>query len=423
MRTGDLRRAGTELRRAVDGDPRNVTAVTDAGAAAGAVARSSAAGARCSITRSACCATTSSAASWTSSTLRALVALLDAARAAARGGGRRRSGRRCWRRRAAPRARAPRPIARSAFRAPRSTSALPARRCRRAFASHAARRSPPAAERRELAQQLARHGVARADRLGAATAPRPIFDAVAAELGAGDFNLFVKTPAGAAAPVRCARSRARPPRSSSARRSSPSAPAAVRFAAGAHAAAGGDPPGCAPGGPPEEAGALLVGIIRQFVPEYPPPRRARRAGRRGGGAGRAADAAQAASRRRMPFAIESAGAFDIAALHAAVRDGANAAGLLASADLPAALCGRAGVVRDARPATLTLSPIVAHPEALALLRFAVSDAYDELAEAYGGARAAVAHGPHLAGPPPGAARDRFKAVCPSATPAHRPTIR
>src|SRR4029077_875244 len=28
MRTGDLRRAGTELRRAVDGDPRNVAAVT-----------------------------------------------------------------------------------------------------------------------------------------------------------------------------------------------------------------------------------------------------------------------------------------------------------------------------------------------------------------------------------------------------------
>jgi hypothetical protein len=34
-----------------------------------------------------------------------------------------------------------------------------------------------------------------------------------------------------------------------------------------------------------------------------------------------------------------------------------------------------------RDQPLTLSPIVAHPEALALLRFAVSDAYDELAAA------------------------------------------
>ena len=80
------------------------------------------------------------------------------------------------------------------------------------------------------------------------------------------------------------------------------------------------------------------------------------------------------------FAIESAGPFDIAALHAAVRDGANATGLLASGDLPAAL----SVILAAsgmRDQPLTLSPIVAHPEALALLRFAVSDAYDELAAA------------------------------------------
>ena len=39
----------------------------------------------------------------------------------------------------------------------------------------------------------------------------------------------------------------------------------------------------------------------------------------------------------MPFAVESAGPFDLEGLHAAVRDGANAAGLLASGDLPAAL--------------------------------------------------------------------------------------
>ena len=82
----------------------------------------------------------------------------------------------------------------------------------------------------------------------------------------------------------------------------------------------------------------------------------------------------------MPFAIESAGPFDLGALHTAVRDGANAAGLLACGDLPAALTvvlATAGV----RDRALTLSPIVANPEALALLRFAVSDDYDELAAA------------------------------------------
>jgi hypothetical protein len=66
-----------------------------------------------------------------------------------------------------------------------------------------------------------------------------------------------------------------------------------------------------------------------------------------------------------------------------VRDGANAAGLLASADLPTAL----SVVLAAsgmRATTLSLSPIAAHPEAIALLRFAVSDAYDELAAAIEG---------------------------------------
>ena len=98
----------------------------------------------------------------------------------------------------------------------------------------------------------------------------------------------------------------------------------------------------------------------------------------------AARAARAIPRKIKPtlsaFAIESAGPFDVAALHAAVRDGANAAGLLASADLPAALSvvlASSGL----RNPTLSLSPIAAHPEALALLRFAVSDAYDELAAA------------------------------------------
>jgi hypothetical protein len=100
--------------------------------------------------------------------------------------------------------------------------------------------------------------------------------------------------------------------------------------------------------------------------------------------GEAARAARLIPRRARPtvtpFAIESAGPFDIAALHTAVRDGANAAGLLACGDLPVALTVVLAIA-GVRGRVLTLSPIVANPEALALLRFAVSDDYDELAAA------------------------------------------
>ena len=109
--------------------------------------------------------------------------------------------------------------------------------------------------------------------------------------------------------------------------------------------------------PPEEAAALLVGIIRQFVPDFLHP-----AVRDALVDSEAARAARLIPRKikpaAAPFAIESAGPFDVAALHAAVRDGANATGLLASADLPAALSvilavsgmhdQRAGAVTDRR---------------------------------------------------------------------------
>jgi hypothetical protein len=134
--------------------------------------------------------------------------------------------------------------------------------------------------------------------------------------------------------------------------------------------------------PPEEAAALLIGIIRQFVPDYQHPDV-----RDVLVEPEAARAARLIPRRLrnqvMPFAIESAGRFDPVALHAAVRDGANAVGLLACADLPAALSvilATAGLsaTSPTSEVALALSPIVAHPEALALLRFAVSDDYDDL---------------------------------------------
>jgi hypothetical protein len=86
----------------------------------------------------------------------------------------------------------------------------------------------------------------------------------------------------------------------------------------------------------------------------------------------------------VPFAVESAGAFDLPALYAATRDSANAVGLLAAADLPAALSvilelGGTILAPPGRGGPgLTLAAIGANPEAMSLLRFAVSDDYDHL---------------------------------------------
>jgi hypothetical protein len=131
--------------------------------------------------------------------------------------------------------------------------------------------------------------------------------------------------------------------------------------------------------PPEEAAAIVIGIVRQFVPDFLHP--AVRDALVEVEAGRAARLIPRKLKPTLaPFAIETAGAFDVAGVHAAVRDGANAAGLLACADLPAAL-SVVLAVSGMREQPLTLSRITAHPEALALLRFAVSDAYDDLAAA------------------------------------------
>ena len=139
-------------------------------------------------------------------------------------------------------------------------------------------------------------------------------------------------------------------------------------------------------GSPEEAGALLVGIIRQFVPDYehaavpenliaPEMARAERA------------IPRKLKPQVMPFAVESAGVFDLGALYAATRDTANVVGLLAAGDLPAALSVILEVSGGRAPAKprggrgLTLEAIGPNPEAMALLQFAVSDEFDDLARA------------------------------------------
>jgi hypothetical protein len=126
----------------------------------------------------------------------------------------------------------------------------------------------------------------------------------------------------------------------------------------------------------------VVAIIRLFVPEYLHP-----GVREALVAAEAADAARLVPRKLrpqlMPLAVESAGPFDVAALHVAVRDAANVAGLLAAGDLAASLSVVLTAAGTPPVAGLKMAAVAANPEALALARYAVSDDYDALARALG----------------------------------------
>ena len=226
---------------------------------------------------------------------------------------------------------------------------------------------------------LARHGIERGARLARGQAARDIVDGVAVELGVPDVDVFVRPPGPAAGA----------PDGSSVRVEPSVRPAivlaaelpglgghALRFAAARALRLVATHLDLVLAGSPADAGALLGGIIRQFVPDF------RHAGVRDELLEvEAARIAKLLPRKLkpevMPFAVESAGDFDLAAVYAAVRDGANAVGLLACGDLPAALAALlAGSGR-----TLTPTDLSRHAEALALVRFALSDDYDELAQA------------------------------------------
>jgi hypothetical protein len=219
---------------------------------------------------------------------------------------------------------------------------------------------------------VSRLGLARADRLGKGQHPREVVDALAAELGVREVDVYVHggrgDPAGAI-------------------RVEPGDPSAIilgwpiqdlgaraaRFASGRALRLVATHLDLVLAATPLEAGALLGGVIRQFVPEYRHPEikdedlesETARIGKL---------LSRKVRQEVMPFAIESAGEFDLSALHAAVRDGANGTGLLACGDLPAAL---AVLLRQ----SLTVHAIGSQPEALALLRFALSDDYDDMARA------------------------------------------
>ena len=87
----------------------------------------------------------------------------------------------------------------------------------------------------------------------------------------------------------------------------------------------------------------------------------------------------------MPFAVESAGRSTCRRSTPRCATARTPSGLLAAADLPAALSVilEIGGTIVAPPSGggpgLSLGAIGANPEAMSLLRFAVSDDYDELA--------------------------------------------
>jgi hypothetical protein len=230
------------------------------------------------------------------------------------------------------------------------------------------------------APDLASHGLARGDRLARGQAARDVVDGVAAELAVPDVEVFVlgaskRGGAPAKGSGLCVEPGDRPAAIFPAE-----LPAlgshALRFAAARSLRLVGTHLDHVLAAAPAEAGALLAAIIRQFVPEFSHP------GVRDDVLNSEAERVARLLPRKlkpelMPFAVESAGAFDLEALHAAVRDGANAVGLLACGDLPASL---AAVLAGSG---LTLAPgdLAKHPEALALLRFGLSDDYDDLAQA------------------------------------------
>ena len=200
-----------------------------------------------------------------------------------------------------------------------------------------------------------------------------------------DFDLYVRTPAAVSGPVPLRAEPGNPPAIIVGAPLCEMGPAALRFVAARALRLTATHLDTLLALPVEEAGALLVGIIRQSVPDY------RHAEVRDALVDIEAARLERLIPRKLkpqvlPFAVESAGTFDLAALYGAVRDGANATGLLAAADLPAALqvvlaLSGSNTSPAAAKSGLTVAAILANPEALALLRFALSDSYDNLSRA------------------------------------------
>ncbi len=222
---------------------------------------------------------------------------------------------------------------------------------------------------------LSRLGVDRADRVPPGRPPRDIFDAVAGELAAGPFDMYVATARSEAVPAPLLVEPGRPPAIVLGASLLKLGPHGLRFAAGRTLRLVSTHLDMALVGDATDLGAWLGGVIRQFIGDYRHPDVPAEIT-----AARAARVAKLIPKKLrqevMPFAMESSGAIDLAALHAGIRDGANRIGLCASGSLGAAL----RVILTMSGAGTSVSPaaIKRNAEARALLAFALSDEYDDL---------------------------------------------
>jgi len=233
-------------------------------------------------------------------------------------------------------------------------------------------------ERPAYRPEPGRWGAERAHRVGDSRPPRDVFDRVAAELGAGPYDLYV-TP-----------SRVPPPLV--ALPGKPAAivvgaallqggPAAVRFVAGRTLRLTSSSLDIALAGCDAELAAWLTGVIRQFVPTYQradvAPEQAAAATAR-----MARQISKKARPELLPFALESSGELDVTALAAGIREGADRVGLLASGSLGASL----EVIFAAAGQSPSAEALRDFAEARALVEFALSDEHDDLLQLLGDAR-------------------------------------
>ncbi|MES1164644.1 MAG: hypothetical protein ABUR63_02710, partial [Verrucomicrobiota bacterium] len=225
---------------------------------------------------------------------------------------------------------------------------------------------------------LASYGLDRGDRVPAGQPPRDVLDAVAGDLAAGPFDVYVvpaRSPSGRTPLV------VEPGRPTTILMGAPLVklgPHAVRFAAARVLRLASTHLDIAVAGDSADLGAWLGGVVRQFVADYRHPDVSADAI-----AARAARVAKLLPRKLrgevMPFAMESSGPLDLAALHAGILDGVNRVGLIASGSLTASLRVLLAIADNgAGTAPLSAEAIGRYPEALALATFALSDEHDDL---------------------------------------------
>ena|GEM_PF-2382078 len=226
-------------------------------------------------------------------------------------------------------------------------------------------------DRQNQKPELARFHVDRSHRVPEGRAPREIFEAIAAELGVGPFELYLAPGDGGGATLTTLPGR--PPVVVLGVALVKLGPDALRFAAARTLRLAAAYLEAAVVGTPVELAAWLLGVIRQFVPGYqrddvPPALEA-------SATARMAKLITKKSKPELtPFALEASGVLDVPALWSGIRDGANRVGLLAAGRLDAAL----QVVFALSDRAVTPQGLASNPEARALIAFALSDEYDDL---------------------------------------------